>query len=156
MHVIYQNKGSYDFLFQLPQIIYSIIISLFIGTILSKLALTQANVLEIKNSIKDRNSIEYKNEFSKFNKYIGIKSVLFFCINYLVIILFWYYLSCFCALYKNTQVYLIKDVLISFGISLIYPFIINIFPALFRIISLQEKNDEHKCMFMLSKILQLL
>ena len=156
MHVIYQNRGVYDFLFQLPQIIYSTIISTIIGTILSKLSLTQGNVVEIKNYKKEINSQEHKNEFSKFIKCIRIKIILFFIINYLLIIIFWYYLSCFCSAYKNTQVYLIKDVLISFGISLIYPFIINIFPAILRINSLKEKNNKHKYMYTISKILQLI
>ena len=156
MHTIYQNQGVYDFIFQLPQIIYSTIISAIIGVILSKLSLTQSKIVEIRNSIKKRNSIEYKKKLNGFIKCIKIQFVLFFVINFLLLLLFWYYLSCFCAVYKNTQVYLIKDVLISFGISLIYPFIINIFPGILRIISLKERNNNHKYTYILSKILQII
>ena len=156
LHVIYQNSGVYDFLYQLPQILYSTIISTFVGLILSNLSLTQVNVVKIKNSKKDRDSSEYKNEFNKFIKVIKIKFILFFVINFILLILFWYYLSCFCAVYKNTQVYLIKDVLISFGTSLIYPFFINLLPGIFRIYSLKDKNKNHKCIYSTSKILQLI
>ena len=50
MHTIYQNQGVYDFIFQLPQIIYSTIISAIIGVILSKLSLTQSKIVEIKKT----------------------------------------------------------------------------------------------------------
>ena len=156
MHVIYQNAGVYDFIFQIPQILYSTIISAVIGVLLSKLTLTQANIAEIKNTKSERDSIKYKTEFNKFKKIIKIKLILFFVINFVLLILFWYYLSSFCAVYKNTQIYLIKDVLISFGLSLIYPFAINIFPCIFRIYSLKERNNKHKYSFIFSKILQLI
>ena len=155
MHVIYQNAGVYDFIFQIPQILYSTIISAIIGVLLSKLTLTQANIAEIKNTKSERDSLKYKTEFNKFKKIIKIKLILFFVINFVLLILFWYYLSSFCAVYKNTQIYLIKDVLISFGLSLIYPFAINIFPCIFRIYSLKERNNKHKYSFIFSKILQL-
>ena len=154
--MIYKNKGIYNFLFQLPQIIYSTIISIILGTILSHLSLTQNNVTKIKNSIYKRESNEYKIEFDKFIKRLKLKFVLYFVINFSLLIFFWYYLSCFCAVYNNTQGYLIKDVLISFGISLIYPFLLNLLPGLFRIKSLKDRDGKHKYMFYFSKILQLL
>ena len=85
MHTIYQNQGVYDFIFQLPQIIYSTIISAIIGVILSKLSLTQSKIVEIKNSIKKRNSIEYKKKLNGFIKCIKIQFVLFFVINFLLL-----------------------------------------------------------------------
>ena len=154
MRVIYKNAGVYDFVFQLPQIIYSTIISIIIEGILSRISLSQINVVKIKNSTKERDSDEYKKEFNKFKIIIKLKFTIFFIINFLLLILFWYYLSCFCAVYKNTQGYLIKDVLIGFGISLIYPFLISLLPGIFRIKSLKDKNGNHKCMYYFSKILQ--
>ena len=156
MHVIYENNGVYDFIFQLPQILYSTIISLIVGTLLSKLSLTQANIVEIKNSSYDKKCIQFKNEIKRFVKRIRLKFILFFVVNFLLLIIFWYYLSCFCAVYKNTQLYLFIDVLISFGISLIYPFIINLLPCIFRIKSLKQRNDKYKCMYTFSKVLQLI
>ena len=50
---------------------------------------------------------------------------------------FWYYLACFGAIYKNAQVYLLKETITNFSISIIYPFIIYFIPCIFRIISLK-------------------
>ena len=156
MHVIYKNAGDYDFVYQIPQIIYSTIISMVISGIIFNLSLTQINVINIKNFSNERGTDEYINEFNKFIKRIKIKFTIYFILNFLLLFLFWYYLASFCAVYKNTQWYLIIDVSISFGISLIYPFFINLFPGIFRIISLKDKNGSHKCLFYFSKMLQLL
>ena len=54
MHTIYINNGVYDFINQLPQIIYSTIISGIIRIILSFLSSTQAKVVQIKNLNKKK------------------------------------------------------------------------------------------------------
>jgi hypothetical protein len=68
-------------------------------------------------------------------------------------------LTCFNAIYNNTQIYLIENTFISFGLSLFYPFIINIIPAVLRIYSLNKKNKDKKgenCLYKISKIIQIL
>ena len=153
MHSIYINSGVYDFIYQLPQIFYSSIISGIIKTILSLLSLTQSNVLKIKKSNENGVNNNFKN-YKKFINKLRIKFVFFFIVNYLLLFIFWFYLSSFCAVYKNTQTYLIKDVIISFALSLIYPFFINILPCIIRIISLNPRNDKQKCLYCFSKLLQ--
>ena len=49
MHQIYEDHGVFNFIFQIPQIIYSTIISIVIRTILSLLSLSEKNIIEIKN-----------------------------------------------------------------------------------------------------------
>ena len=58
----------------------------------------------------------------------------------------------FGVIYRNTQLHLLKDTLISIGLSLILPFIIYLLPGIFRIPSLY--NRKRKCLYNLSKILQ--
>ena len=154
MHVIYVNKGVYDIIYQIPQILYSTIISIFIGFLLSILSKTQANVIEIKNLKKEKDG--YKKRYNELLKIIRIKFIFFYIINFLLLFVFWYYLACFCSVYKNTQIYLIKDVFISFGLTLIYPFIINIFPSIIRMLALNSKKDKRKCLYSFSKILQII
>ena len=61
----------------------------------------------------------------------------------------------FGVIYKNTQIHLLKDTLISFGLSLIYPFFINLLPGLFRIPALSNSKRNRKCLYLFSKLLQL-
>ena len=60
----------------------------------------------------------------------------------------------FGAIYRNTQLHLLKDTLISFGLSLFYPFFICLLPGLFRIPALSDKNKNSKCLYKFSKFLQ--
>ena len=119
--------------------------------IVKNLSLSEKNVLALKNE-KTNENIDKK--LPKVLKCLVIKFVLFFIICILFLLLFWYYLSCFCAVYKNTQYYLIKDTLISFCLSLLYPFGLNLIPGMIRIPSLKTNNKE--CMYKISKIIQLI
>ena len=69
-----------------------------------------------------------------------MKFLLFFIISTIFLIFFWYFISCFCAVYTNTQMTLIEDTLMSFGISMIYPIGLNLLPGIFRIHALRSKN----------------
>ena len=62
----------------------------------------------------------------------------------------------FCAIYINTQLHLIKDILISYSSSLIYPFFIYLIPGLFRITSLSNKKNKKEYLYNLSKLIQLI
>ena len=76
-------------------------------------------------------------------KYMKIKFTIFFVLNFILLVLFWYYLTCFNAIYKNTQAYLIENTFISFSFSLFYPFIINVFPTVIRMGSIRYmKKDQ--------------
>ena len=61
----------------------------------------------------------------------------------------------FCVIYKNTQVHLLKDTLMSFGLSLLYPFMIYLLPGFFRIPSLSNKKIKRECLYNFSKFLQI-
>ena len=152
IHKIYEDSGDYDFIYNIPQIIYSTIISSFINIIINFFSLSESKILKMKNS---SNKMNYKESFIKLLSCLKIKFSCFFIISLLLLIIFWYYISCFCAVYKNTQLYLIQDTLISYFLSLLYPFGINLFPGLFRIPSLRDHNKNKECLFKFSKIIQL-
>ncbi len=65
-------------------------------------------------------------------------------------------LSSFGAVYQNTQIIVFENTLICLGISLVYPFLINILPGLFRIPSLKAKKKDKKSIYNFSKFLQIL
>ena len=153
MHQIYEEKGAFNFIYNLPQILYSSLISGFINGAITVLATIDSNIIELKEKSNKKNvHIMKKNLLSK----IKIKIVFFFIISLIFLSAFWIYLACFCYVYKNTQIHLITDTFFSFGTSMISPFIVSILPGLFRINALQAKKKDRGCMFKLSKALQLL
>ena len=146
MHKIYEDEGKYDILYQIPQVLYSTIFSQIISSLLEILSLSNDQIVSLKEKV---NEIEVKYELKKVRRYIKIKCILFFFVGLILIFGFWYYLSAFCAIYYNTQIPLIKDNFMSFFTSMIYPFLLDLLPGIFRIISLRYKI---KCQYFTSKI----
>ena len=153
MHKIYEDKGKFDFIYQFPKIIYSSIISYVLDTFLKLLALSEDYILDLK---KNKININLNKRYSKL--YIKIKIILlsFFIVSTIFILLFWYYISMFCAVYKNTQIHLIKDTLISISTSLLFPFVIYLLPGLLRIPALSNKNNKRECLYNMSKFIQMI
>ena len=150
-HTIYLEKGEYDFIYQLPKIIYSLLISFVINVIIKILSLSEKSILKFKRDETKQNTNKKMNELIESLK---VRFVLFYIISNLFLFFFWFYLSCFCVVYKNTQLHLIKDTLISFSISLLYPMGLYLLPSIFRILALKVSNS--KCIYNFSKFIQLL
>ena len=147
---IHEKGGFFDFIYNIPQIVSSAIISGIINSLTRTFALSDSIFTRMKKE-KNKNII-----FSASKKYIStlkIKFIFFLLISLALLVLFWLYLSCFCAVYKNTQMYLIKDTLSSFAFSLVYPFGLYLIPAIFRIYAL--KGKKRNLMYKLSKVIQL-
>ena len=69
--------------------------------------------------------------------------------------MFGFYVTCFCYVYKNTQIHLITDTGISFGLSLVTPFAICLIPGILRILSLKANNKKRKIMYKLSSYIEM-
>ena len=148
---IYEEEGSFNFIYHLPQIIYSSLISNTFHTILKSLSLSERNILDLKN-VKDLKHLDKKS--NDIIKNLSLKFSLYFILSSGLLLFCWYYLSCFCAVYKNTQIHLIRDTVISFGLSLIYPLLLFLLPGIFRIPSLKRKNSQ--CLYNFSKLIQMI
>lgn len=116
--------------------------------ILKRLSLSQNELISIK---KEQNQTKSKQMADQSKKCLKIKLYSFFCIGLVLLLFFWYYLTAFAAVYPNTQIHLIKDTILSFGISISYPFLMNLLPGIFRIQSL--KNNDKECLFRTSQII---
>ena len=153
MHQINLINSEKILLYHIPLIIYTSLISSFIRSLLKHISLSENNLLSIKQTRKMNSSYKRAKEVKKW---LRIKISIFFVISFLLTIFFWYFISCFCAVYTNTQIILLKDSLISFGLSMLYPFGINLLPSIFRISALRAKNKDKLCFYKLSQILALI
>ena len=145
----YHNKGKFDFLYSLPQTIFSSLVCGIISFLLEFLSLSQDNIQQIKD---EEDNEKAGNLSVKILKKLKIKIVIFYIILMLLMILFWYYVSAFCAVYKNTQKHLFIDSFISFGLGMIYPFPISFLTIVFRYYALTKKS---KCLFIVGKLLSI-
>ena len=147
---IYKNKGKYDFFYHLPKILLSTFCTVFVNFLFKLLILTQNQILRIKK-IKDCNKM--KIEYNNFIHVLKIKLIIFYSINLSLLFLNWYYIVAFFSIFKNSKKYLLKDILISFSLDLIYPFILTIVPTILRI---QGIKKNIRCFYNISKCLQLI
>ena len=150
MHGIY--IGAIDIINRLPQIIYSSLISIAANIFLKLLSLSESKILKLKNT---DNSKLFLEKTKKAQRNLKIMFIFFFVLSFILMGFFWYFIGCFCAVYKNTQKLLIYDTFISFGTSMIYPFIISIFPTIFRVRALRAKRKDKNCLFQFSKFLSM-
>ena len=85
LHKLYKDEGEYNLIYQIPQILYSILISQIISFPLGKLSLTQDDFL----SLKGKNNLhEITNEIKILKKHIQIKCIIFLIIGIILSVFF--------------------------------------------------------------------
>ena len=139
MHNIYSNNGEFIIYNQLPKIFCSAFISLTLQKILKLLCISEYDILKIK---REKKLVIATKKSQDIKKCLYIKFLIFFILSFCCMALFWYFMTCFCAVYTNTQIILFKNILLSYGISMIYPFIINLIPGIFRINALKASKKD--------------
>ena len=92
----------------------------------------------------------------KLIKKLKIKFVFYFILGYILLIAFWYYISMFNAIYRNTQNLLLEDTVMGFGLSMVTPFVIYLIPGIFRIPALGNPQKNRRCLYNFSKIFTIL
>ena len=150
MHKIHEDGGSFNFWYQLPSIIYSNVISYILENFLNYLALSEDEVITLK---KEKVIKHIGRKAKDVLRTLTIKFFFFYLLSFLSLLVFWYYIACFSAVYKNTQYHLIKDTLIGFVTSMAYPLGICLIPVIFRIPSLKGYSKTKESMYKLSQAL---
>ena len=89
-------------------------------------------------------------------KKLKIKFLLYFVLSYILLLFFWYYISMFDAVYRNTQYLLLEDTSMGFGLSLITTFVIYLIPGIFRIPALADSQENRRCLYNFSKLFTIL
>ena len=153
MHNIYSNNGEFIIFNQLPKILCSAFISLTIQKILKLLCISEYDILKIK---REKTLIIAKKKSHDIKKCLYRKFLIFFILSFCCMAVFWYFITCFCAVYANTQIILIKDILISYGISMIYPFLINLVPGIFRIRSLKASKKDKEFVYRIGNLVAII
>ena len=142
MHKIYLDYGNYNFIKQLPQMLYSTLVSLIIEILIGILSFTDINIYQIKH-MKQVNV----DKIDLIFKRVRIKLILYFIITFLLFLFYWYFISAFCAVYNNTQIIYVKNFVSSFSIGLLYPFIIQFVFALIRIFTLRKNTKVRSVLY---------
>ena len=144
----YHNDGVLDFFAGLPKAIYSFVAALITTNLLKMLSNSKSELTKV---------IQQK---AKYNNYMMIinnklaklrnKLIIYFILVFLLETFFLYYVTTFCAVYRNSQKYWFYGCLESFAMDSLVAIIICFFLALFRFISI---NNHIKCFYSLTNII---
>ena len=151
LHEIYQGGGRYDLIFFLPKIAISFFSAYYITIIIKLIFLSERNINNIKTQSTVSNAYYVAD---KEKKNMIIKYTIFFISGLIFLVFFWMLLSSFGAVYSNTQIFIFKNTLISFAMSLFYPFFSNILPSLFRTCAINNNKKDSDGLYKFSKFLQ--
>ena len=135
MHYLYVNKGEYNFIQKIPQMLISLVIEHILEVILCYLSLTDAPIYEIKELSKNKTT-ENKEKIFQIIKCIKKKLIAFNIFTFLLFLFYWYFISAFCAVYKNTQKIFLIDSMSSILTTMLDPFAIYAISTMLRAISL--------------------
>ena len=156
LHKIYKDRGKYKFIHHLGKIFFSMVLSRIITNIVEYFALSEDIIAEkIKNS-KDKSIEEIKKDIDGLDCCLKRNFAFSFGVMILFVLFFWYYLSSFCAVFKNSQMQLIVNTLFGYVFSLLIPFLIAFITGSFRFYGLKraqsgESEDKGICCYKFSK-----
>ena len=108
-----------------------------LSSILASILLIMLKVLSLTHNsvraLRKLRDINYAEKKSKcILRMINIRIVIYYILSFVFLFVFGFYVLCFCSVFENTQFEVIKSTLISWFISLIYPFIICFLTSLVR------------------------
>ena len=144
----YHNDGMLDFFSGLPKAIYSFVATLITTNLLRMLSNSKSELMQI---IIERNS--YKNFLYLIKiklKKLKRKLIIYFILVHILELFFLYFVTAFCAVYRNSQKYWFFGCIESFGMDSIVALFICIMLALFRFISIKKRI---KCFYVLANII---
>jgi hypothetical protein len=137
----------------LTRSLISSIISSIILVFLKLICLSHHSIRKIKKEINIDSAKKKSKEILKCKKF---RITLYYLFSLIFLLIFGFYVSCFCAIFENTQLLLIQSMATSWFLSLFYPFLICFFTSIFRISSLHCGKRGISCCYSINKLLQLI
>ena len=145
---IYIYKGNTDAAVHVTNIVLSSLCSIIMGYIIRFVSLSERDIMAItRETIKENRKV--KAESTKLK--LKIKLIVVFVLSGLLIGLCWYYVSAFCAVFKNSQGHYFINVLVAFIVCNIWPCVTSLIAPIFRMRSI--KNGNSPCMYKFSQII---
>ena len=137
MRSLYIYKGNSDAAVHIPNIILSSICSLIASLIVRYVCLGEREISKIitVGYEKDREKL-----LNNAKKRASIKLYILFFLSTVLTFICWYYVSAFCAVFKNSQKHYLVNTLISFIICNLWPAVTCWIPTVMRKKALENKN----------------
>ena len=147
MREIYIYKGNTNAAIHIPNIILSSLCCIIMNIIVRFVSLNEREIAKINC---ERNQKDRKTIIEKLMKIIKIKLYILFGVSAVLIGLCWYYVTAFCAVFKNSQGHYFINLLVAFIVCNIWPCVTSLIPPIFRKKGLNKASE---CMYTFSQII---
>ena len=141
----YHYEGKLGILFNLQNTIFSTLASTLVSIILSAILNCLSNSKDKINSAKTAKEVKKekrKQLFKRILKILRIKIIFFIVIEGILMLFFWYYVSCFCAVFRGSQMSWLQGGITSLIIGMLLPFPISFGIVLMRYLSMKKKCEK--------------
>ena len=147
MREIYIYKGNTNAAIHIPNIVLSSLCCIIMNFIVKFISLSDRDISLINN---EKNLDNRRSLVNRAKKALKIKLYIIFAVSTLLITLCWYYVSAFCAVFKNSQGHYFINLLVAFIVCNIWPCVTSLIPPIFRVNGLWNGS---KCMYKFSQII---
>ena len=113
--------------------------SVIVGLVISYISSSKKRIYTLIK--RERKVGDFREKSIKIFKEFHKKAMIFIVITFILMGVFWYYLSAFCYCYNSTQKSWIIGSVITWVISLIFPFITCLIVACFRFFGMRFKIE---------------
>ena len=149
MRALYIYKGNTNAAIHIPNIILSSVCSFIAGLIVRFVCLNERDISKVAS---EKHLTERKEMAKKVKKSSNLKLIILYAISGVLILLCWYYVSAFCAIFKNSQKNYLINFLACFIVCNLWPFVTSIIPTVMRRKALDNKNE---CLYKASQIVSI-
>ena len=147
MREIYIYKGNTEAAIHIPNIILSSLCCIIMNIIVRFVSLNEREAAKINSA---KNPEDRKKLSKRLIKIMKIKLYILFAISAILIGICWYYVSAFCAVFKNSQSHYFVNLLVAFIVCNIWPCVTSLIPPIFRKKALDSASE---CMYTFSQII---
>ena len=146
MRALYIYKGNTNAAVHVPNIVLSSLCSFIASLIVRYVCLGERDIAKITSVT---NLEERKQLAKRARKIATIKLIVLYVVSGILLLLCWYYVSAFCAVFKNSQKNYLINFIICFIVCNLWPVLTSFIPATMRRCAL---DDNKECLYKASQI----
>ncbi len=139
MRTIYVYKGNTNAAIHIPNIVLSSLCSIIMNIIVRFICLNERDINKI---IQENNPEQRKTLSEKTRRLTKLLLFIFFGVAAILIAICWYYVSAFCAVFKNSQSRYFLNVLFAFLVCNLWPCVTSLIPSYLRTKAIKDGTSE--------------
>ena len=137
IRAIYTYKGNTDAAVHVTNVVLSSVCSIIMSLIIRLVALNDRDVSKI---LSEKDPVQRNDKIELTKRSLNIRALIFYGISIVIVGVCWYYVSAFCAVFKNSQIHYFINTLFAFIVCNLWPFVTSGISAGLRKLSLNKKS----------------